>query len=434
MSDFLELKKIVANQKKVVKELLNLSKNIKKTQSKEEKQMFDSQITILKKHLAQLSNEASNKINKISLSQPLPVIKTEAKKEPQTKEVPKTKGFVSKMLEKKPRSTIKTSEFERETIKKIKDRGFAIEDKTEKKPSKYVQVSNKYFGETSMRMVKEGKFEGLKRDLVKSNLQYLPRSYISVMFFTTIIAAGISFLIFLFLLFFQVSATVPFISLAQDSIFARIGKVFWVLVIIPLSTFLFMYLYPSIEKKSLEGRINQELPFAAINMAAISGSMLDPTKIFEIIIATKEYPYLEKEFTKLINETNVLGHDLVTALRNRAFNSPSKKLAELFNGLATTINSGGDLVEFFNKRSQTLLFDYRLEREKYTRSAETFMDIYISVVIAAPMILMLLLMMMKISGLGISLSTNAITLIMVLGVAIVNIAFITFLHLKQPSE
>ncbi|VVB79254.1 Type II secretion system (T2SS), protein F [uncultured archaeon] len=285
-----------------------------------------------------------------------------------------------------------------------------------------------------MKLIKEGKFDGLKRDLIKSNLQYLPKSYVSLMFFTTIIAAVISVFIFIFLIFFQLSVTIPFVSIAQESILTRIGKFFWVLALIPLATFFMMYLYPSVEKKSIEGRINQELPFAAINMAAIAGSMLDPTKIFEIIISTKEYPYLEKEFTKLINETNVLGYDLVTALRNRAFNSPSKKLAELFNGLATTINSGGDLVEFFNKRSQTLLFDYRLEREKYTRSAETFMDIYISVVIAAPMILMLLLMMMKISGLGVSLSTNAITLIMVLGVSIVNVAFITFLHLKQPAE
>ena len=72
--------------------------------------------------------------------------------------------------------------------------------------------------------------------------------------------------------------------------------------------------------------------------------------------------------------------------------------------------------------------------KKHSKFAETFMDIYISVVIAAPMILMLLLIMMKISGLGISLSTTAIAVIMVLGVSVINILFLTFLYLKQPSE
>jgi flagellar protein FlaJ len=192
-----------------------------------------------------------------------------------------------------------------------------------------------------------------------------------------------------------------------------------------------MYSYPSLEKKSAESAIDQELPFATIHMAAISGSMIDPSKIFSIMISTKEYPHIEKELVKLMNEINIYGYDLVSALRNIAFNSPSKKLAELFNGLATTINSGGNLPDFFNKRAETLLFEYKLEKEKSNKAAETFMDIYISVVIAAPMILMLLLMMMKISGLGLSLSTSLITLIMVLSVAVVNVVFIVFLHLKK---
>ena len=142
---------------------------------------------------------------------------------------------------------------------------------------------------------------------------------------------------------------------------------------------------------------------------------------------------LKKEFTKLINEVNIYGYDLVTALRYMAFNSPSRKLAELYNGLATTITSGGDLPNFFDKRAQTLLFEHRLETEKHSKAAETFMDIYISVVIAAPMILMLLLMMMRLSGLGISLSTGMITLVMVLGVSLMNVLFLSFLHLKQPE-
>ena len=187
------------------------------------------------------------------------------------------------------------------------------------------------------------------------------------------------------------------------------------------------------EKKTLENRINRELPFATIHMSSISNSMIEPSKIFSIIISTEEYPNLEKEFTKLFNEVNVYGYDLVTALRDMAFNSPSRKLAELYNGLATTITSGGDLPEFFDKRAQTLLFEHRLETEKHSKAAETFMDIYISVVIAAPMILMLLLMMMRLSGLGISLSTGMITLVMVLGVSLMNVLFLSFLHLKQPE-
>ena len=235
-------------------------------------------------------------------------------------------------------------------------------------------------------------------------------------------------------LFFNIGSELPIITLVTDGILLRFIKVFWIMFFIPIVTLAFMYTYPSLERKSAEARINTELPFAVIHMSAISGSMVEPSKIFEIIVSTKEYPYLQKEFIQLLNGINILGYDLVTALKHSAVNSPSRKLAELFNGLATAINSGGNLPEFFDKRSESLLFDYRIEREKKTRASETFMDIYISVVIAAPMILMLLLMMMKISGLGISLSTGMITLIMILGVTGVNIAFLTFLHLKGAGE
>jgi hypothetical protein len=59
------------------------------------------------------------------------------------------------------------------------------------------------------------------------------------------------------------------------------------------------------------------------------------------------------------------------------------------------------------------------------------MDIYISLVVAAPMILMILLMMMKISGLGVAMSTQMITIVMVVAVTMINIVFLTFLQLKK---
>ena len=62
------------------------------------------------------------------------------------------------------------------------------------------------------------------------------------------------------------------------------------------------------------------------------------------------------------------------------------------------------------------------------------MDIYISVIIAAPMILMLLMVMLQISGLGISMSIFTLTLIMILGVSLINVVFLTFLHIRQPKD
>ncbi|MEK6884177.1 MAG: hypothetical protein AABY22_31395, partial [Nanoarchaeota archaeon] len=82
-----------------------------------------------------------------------------------------------------------------------------------------------------------------------------------------------------------------------------------------------------------------------------------------------------------------------------------------------------------------LLFEYKLDRERRNKTAETFMDIYISVVIAAPMILMLLLIIIKASGLGgINLGIGPLTLIILAIISVINIIFLIILHLKQPKE
>ncbi len=421
-------KEIVFRERKITDELTSLFNSLKNADS-QEKKMLDIQTGQLKDSLKKINDELSIVLEAASVQAPL------GKKETSTKEIEKSLKMMEKAERIKPRrSSEKISELDREILKRLKKKKEKIVEKKEKKPSNYIKFANSLFGEKVKNLIKQKKLASLEKDLIKSNLAYTSITYISMLILTTIISVIIAFVVFGFFLFFNLSPELPIVTRAAEGIGDRLLKVFWILFLVPLGTFLFMYLYPSMEKKSLENRINQELPFATIHMAAISGSLIEPIKVFSIISSTKEYPHLEREFNKLLNEINIYGYDIVTALKNLAINSPSSKLAELFNGLATTITSGGDLFDFFDKRSQSLLFEYRLDKEKRTKTAETFMDIYISVVIAAPMILMLLLMMMKVSGLGVSLSTNTITFLVAGGVSLINSFFLIFLQLKQPAS
>ncbi|MFA4952996.1 MAG: type II secretion system F family protein [Candidatus Pacearchaeota archaeon] len=438
------------SKRKISEEIAKFSIQFEKSKNPEDKKLIKKHIEDLKNKLKK-SEEVFGNLKKFK---PLKETKTEDVGKEDKIERKKIGNFLShskqevleeKRIDKSLQEEILNSDIPEEfriggaedleklTLKRIRKKSIILETKKAKKASDYVKFSSNLFSNISRTLEKKRMFTPLKRDLIKANLQFIPASYISVILFTTLLSLIFSIFVLIFFLFFNIGAELPIITFVGGELFNRFLKVFWIIFVIPLSTFLFMYYYPSMEKKSAEDRINQELPFATIHMAAVSGSMIDPTNIFKIIIATGEYEYLEKEFIKLINEINIYGYDLVGALRRSAFNSPSKRLSELFNGLATTITSGGNLPGFFEKRSQSLLFEYRLEREKYTRSAETFMDIYISVVIAAPMILMLLLIMMSVSGLGISLGANMIALIMILGVSLINILFLTFLNLRQPA-
>jgi len=422
-----KVKEIVLREGGIIKEFNSLL-NYLKDADEQEKKMINSQLKKLKVLFKKINEELLASLEEVSIQKSLGDAGIKGEKEIIEEAVKKIKGL------KPEKSKEKMSELDKEILKRLRKSKEKVVVKKEKKPSLYIKFANSLFANSVKSIVKDKKLKTLEKDLIKSNLGYPPITYISILILTTIVSIIVAVLVFAFFMFFNLSPEFPIITRMTEGIGMRLLKVFWILFVIPLGTFSFMYLYPSLEKKSTENKINQELPFAIIHMAAISGSLIEPTKVFSIISATKEYPHLEREFNKLLNEINIYGYDIVTALKDVASNSPSTKLSELFNGLATTITSGGDLYDYFDKRSQTLLFEYRIEREKNTKTAETFMDIYISVVIAAPMILMLLLMMMQISGLGTGIGTSMITILIVGGVSLINVFFLIFLRLKQPEK
>ncbi len=434
-----KIKEKIVKEKKAIAEINHLNNSLSKAQEKE-RPIIEDQINKLKDSIKEMNTQMASDLDNSIFNSPLNITTNAISQSNSTKpilkqqtELPKKKFFERRRISRIEHQG-KVTDLEKDVIKRLKKVDAKKEEKKEEKPNAYFEFANKLFGNTAKNLIKKKKFVNVTEDLIRSNLEYTSITYVSIFFLNTIIAFIAALAIFSFFLFFKISSELPILSLASGNLFSRFLKVFWILIVIPGATFLFMRLFPSLERKSIESKIDAELPFAAIHMAAISGSMINPINVFKIVASTKEYPHLEKEFNKLLNEINIYGYDLVSALKDIAKDCPSQKLSELFNGLATTITSGGNMYEFFDKRSQTLLFDYKLDKEKSTKAAESFMDMYISMVVAAPMVLMLLLMMMKLSGLGIALSTSLITLLVVGGVSAINVFFLIFLQLKQPNN
>ena len=402
---------------------------LEKAQSDSEKRMLSSQVKSLEPKLKDAISDFKFLLGRVMFSKPLDIEKLKKDLEdPGTIDVGvrlRSKG--GKLFTLKE---IMPDHLENETVSRIrskrKEKKRSEAQKKKKDSSYYTKASSRFFSKFSLKLLTKDSFAKLEDQLRKANLNYTSVGYVSIVLMTTFLSIFVAGFLFLFFLFFNFSAVLPIITRVVEPFDARFLKTFWILFAVPISTFLIMYIYPSLEKKSAESAIEVELPFATINMAAISGSMVNPTRIFEILILTNEYPALKKEFTKMLNEINLYGYDFVSALKNTAENSPSKRLSELLTGLATTITSGGDLAGFFDERAETLLFNYRIAQERSSKTAETFMDIYISLLIAAPMILMLLLIIMKMSGLGVSMSFIALSFVISMVVTVVNIIFLAF--------
>ncbi|OGJ11965.1 hypothetical protein A3K62_02850 [Candidatus Pacearchaeota archaeon RBG_16_35_8] len=440
-----DIRKKVLTEIRILQEIKNMQDSMKNSGVEDRKKM-EAHIKSLELYLKKTKDDIVSLLENVKMNVPLSQLPVrqdipavQQSSQDVSEYVEESPGFALREIEREDEEGIDYGEEERTLERKIlkrlkkKEEDLIIEKKF-KKPSTYIKNASRLFADYSRKLIKKGYFKPLAKDLIRANLEFVLAGYVSIILYTVMWSALIGLFIFGFFMFFNIGPELPIITFVEGDMLLRFAKTFWIFIVIPIGTFIAMYLYPSLERQSEEHKINQELPFATIHMAAISGSMIDPTKIFNIIITTGEYPAISREFTKLLNQINVYGYDFVGALRNMAYNNPSRKLSDLFNSLATAITSGGNLTDFFDKRASSLLFEHKLEKEKQAKAAETFMDIYISVVIAAPMILMLLLMMLKIGGLGIGLSTGAITITMILGVIMINIFFLTFLHLKQSGE
>jgi pilus assembly protein TadC len=347
------------------------------------------------------------------------------KKKPKKKDATVNVSYVPKDSKERVYITL-NKESKKEFMKKLKFTQGALSGITEakekasgqviNKPSEYVKISNKLFRKTSDKIAPQ--FDTLGKDLKKSNSLYMLTSYLSMAMMSTMIAFISGFLIFAGLMVVDLSN--------------------WTYIALPFGfaglTLAIFYKYPSSEANSAQKKISQELPFVAIHMAAIAGSDIEPVKILKIVAASDEYPNIGKEFRKVIAQVEIYGYDLVTSLKNVSVRTSNKDLAEVFSGLATNISTGGGLKNYLEKKAETFLVDYRLERQKYSELAGTFMDVYISILIAAPLILVMMLIVMNVAGLGMG-GMNITTLLMlaVFGLAVVNVIFIFILNAKQPK-
>lgn len=421
-----ELKKNIENEKRIVSEMLSVENEINSPNPNERNFYMDS-YNALKNQLKMINNSIPRLLRNINSLKKLNENSGENKaidknvkkgvgenlaKFSYVSPVTKEKRYITINREDKTKflKELSISEKNLKSASKNVDRKLGI-----KKVNQFVRISNKFFRNISEKIAP--KIGDLKNDLKNANIQILPASYISLALMATSALFILSLLVFVIL------------GVVNPNYFLYI----WVPFVFILFSLVGFYVFPALQKGSVKKQIEYELPFATIHMAAISSSDIEPTKIFKIISMSDEYPNVAIEMRKVITQVEIYGYDLVSALKNISSQTNSKDLGELLRGIATNISSGGSLKNYLNKKADNLLLDYKLERQRYSALSETFMDVYISILIAAPLVLMMLFIIMGVSGWGIGIGINALLFITISGVVFINIIFLVVMQIKQPK-
>jgi len=286
----------------------------------------------------------------------------------------------------------------------------------------YTRAATITFGWLAGRFTKT--FEGLKPGLLGSGMGILLKSWISIMFFTTFLAYIISLI---------VTATLN-IALAFDFIMFLYAVVL-APIMIAAFVFLLLYIYPSQKAKSLQKSIETDLPFALAHMSAIASSGIPPEFMFELLIGFEEYKAVSKQAQQIVRNIKNYGMSSVAAMNDVAKKTPSPAFKQILNGMASTIEKGGNLIEYLKEMSDKALFEYRMRREKYLKTLSTYADIYTALLVAAPLMMLAVLGVMSIIGgeiLGMTIQ-DIINLITWAVLPFLNIAFLAFIHVTYPG-
>ncbi len=267
-------------------------------------------------------------------------------------------------------------------------------------------------------------FKQLYLNLRYANIKLLSNTYVNIMFFTTLLLFLFSFPISLIV--FGLQSTPFFIDFTKALLFS---------LILSSVCFSVFYLSPNFKIKKRVRSINTNLPFAIDHMSSVAASGVPPATMFKLIANSKEYEEVSKEIEKISNYIEIFGYDLITSIKSVSATTPNKQLKEFFDGLVSTIESGGDIKNYLSQRSKEALLTYRLERQKYVEAISTYSDIYTGVLIAAPLFFVSTLTLVSMLGGAIG-GFNISTIIAVgtyLVIPLLNVLFLVFLEVNQPQ-
>lgn len=249
------------------------------------------------------------------------------------------------------------------------------------------------------------KFKGLHKNLQKALIRISYRAYVSLIFLSTILTFVASVVTVTVVLFLFTS-----LKILQMGFFPLLGWSLGISGIAALLTFLIMYVYPSLKANTRKGKLENELPYAASYMSILSSAGSSPDKLFISLSTTRTMPASTEDAKVVLRDTKLLGKDMFSAVKTASKRSPSLRYTLFMEGLIATIRSGGDLTQYLNDESKELMRTRTLEIHKFLDSLGLMAEMYISLLVAFPLILIIMLGVM--STLGGTMGGMSITMIM----------------------
>jgi flagellar protein FlaJ len=177
------------------------------------------------------------------------------------------------------------------------------------------------------------------------------------------------------------------------------------------------YYYPKLRMALRRQEINVVLPQAIVYMYALS---YGGTSLFETLKSLADsrdtYGEVANEFEMVINDVELFGTDMFTAIRNARRLTPSEPLERFLDDLLNVLESGGDITVFLEEESETYLREAREEQRNFLETISLLAEVFVVLFVAAPLFLIVTLVVIDILG-GNSIATVSLLVYAVMPLA-----------------
>ncbi len=154
------------------------------------------------------------------------------------------------------------------------------------------------------------------------------------------------------------------------------------------AAFLGFYWYPSMKSKSMQSRIDQDLPFAVASMTAAASSGTHPMEIFKML--SGRVGVIGEDSSRIYRDVKMFGTDISSALAKVANRTPSMTWSELLWGMISVMTTGGDIYDYLSEKAAVSMQQYKRMLDAYSNQINFYTEIYITLIIVGTLFFIVL--------------------------------------------
>jgi len=231
----------------------------------------------------------------------------------------------------------------------------------------------------------------LEENLLKAHMRVRADEYMATVYATTVVA-GVALA--------AVGIGLGILFLLSGAFVIGLGLAVALPVAGPFLTFAVLQGMPASRAKDRGRKIDRRISPAMSFVSAMSSADVNIDQIFKELGRQKIYGEVAEEAAWITRDTELLGVDILTAIRNGALRSPSKRFQDFLQGVVTTATSGGQLKPYFLLKAQQYEQENKLENLQRVETMGLLAETFVTVVVAFPLFLVIIIAIFAIIGGG----------------------------------